>query len=223
MYTRQEGILPQNKIVNGAVTIIGSGAIGSFSSLTLVKMGVKHLVIYDEDGVTSHNLPNQFFRKKDIGQFKVTALADILNEFSGTKITAHIQPYVKQQLKETTIVATDSMSSRRSVWEQFKQQPQAKNLIEARMGAELGLVYIIKKINGKIPKKLFNFYESRLYKDEDVKPLPCTAKAIIYNILMISSLICRAYKSIIMNEKMPNELIFNMTSIDERSYMCTTI
>jgi hypothetical protein len=197
--------------------------VGSFSVLTLAKMGAKHLFCFDEDGVTSENLPNQFFRKKDIGQFKVSALADILKDFSDAKITTYVKPYTKQQLKETTIVATDSMSSRRLVWEQFKKQSKATNLIEARMGAELGLVYIIKKINGKIPKKVYDFYESRLYADDKVKSLPCTAKSIIYNVLMISSLICRAYKSIVMNEKFPTEVVFNMTSINEHSYMSTII
>ncbi len=196
---------------------------GSFSVLNLAKMGVKRLFCFDEDGVTNHNLPNQFFRKKDIGQFKVTALADILREFSDAKVTTYIKPYTRQRLKETTVVATDSMSSRRLVWEQFKQQKQAKNLIEARMGAELGLVYIIRKIKGKIPKKVDDFYEARLYSDDAVKPLPCTAKSIIYNVLMLSSLICRAYKGVIMNENFPTELVFNMTRINSQSYMSTFI
>jgi hypothetical protein len=113
------------------------------------------------------------------------------------------------------------MKSRRLVWEEFKKQKSAKVFIEARMGAELGAVYTIIKKDGKIAPKDLKFYESRLYDDSQVPPLPCTARSIIYNVLQLSSWICRAFKGVATGEKVPKELIFNMTSIDSRSFMYT--
>ena len=89
------------------------------------------------------------------------------------------------------------------------------------MGAELGAVYTIAKKDGKIAPKDVKFYESRLYNDDQVPPLPCTARSIIYNVLMLSSLISRAFKGIVNGEKVPKELIFNMTQLDARSFMYT--
>ena len=218
---RQEGIIPSKLLEKRSITVIGAGAVGSFSALTLAKMGVPHIVAYDEDGVEDHNLPNQFYRKEDKGQYKVDALQKILEAFSDAEVVTYNTFYTKQKLNETVVVATDSMRSRRLVWEEFKKQRQTKIYIEARMGAELGAVYIIRKKNGKIAPRDIKFYESRLYKDEDVKPLPCTARSIIYNVLMLSSLVCRAFKGIITGQKTPRELVFNMTLFDARSFMFT--
>lgn len=201
---------------------------GSFTALTITKMGCTKVTLFDEDGVSPVNIPNQFYRRQDALQeaFKVDALADIVGQFTDATVEANNRHYVDQPLAETVIVATDSMSSRRTVWEQFLKQPQCLNLIEARMGAEVGMVYMIRKrpsvaplTNGIISQDDTEFYEEMLYSDDKVKPLPCTARTIIYNVLMLASLICRAYKAIINEESFPREMIFNMTQIDKASFM----
>jgi hypothetical protein len=111
------------------------------------------------------------------------------------------------------------MESRRMAWEQFKAQKTPQTYIEARMGAELGMVYTITKKAGKVTKEDAELYEARLYSDDKVKPLPCTGKTIIYNVLMLSSLIARTLKGVITGQETPRELIFNMTTLDERSFM----
>ena len=218
--TRQQGIVDPGLLKARCVTVIGAGGIGSFSALCLGKMGVDKIELYDEDGVSPENLPNQFFRKQDVKQFKVYALKNILNDFTDTGVFAVNRHYIKQHLAETVVVATDSMPSRRLVWEQFLKQKQAVFLIEARMGAELGMVFTLRK-DSKTWKKDCAYYESRLYSEKTVKPLPCTAKSIIYNVLTIAGAICRAYKGLITNTPVPKEQDFNMTSLDERYYMFT--
>lgn len=217
-FTRQQGIVDSKLLSNGSITLVGAGAIGSFTALAITKMGIAKLEVFDEDGVSEHNLPNQFFRSIDIRAFKVSALYNIIYMFCGAKIKERNKFYTKQKLQNTVIVATDSMSSRRRVWEQFKAQSQCKVYIEARMGAELGMVYTIKK-DKCLDNKDREFYESMLYSDNIVKPLPCTARSIIYNILMIASLICRAYKGIVCGEAIPKEQIFNMQEMNKASYM----
>lgn len=220
-FTRQLGILDPKKMKKQKITVVGSGAVGSFSALSLAKMGTPVINVYDNDGVTEHNLPNQFYRKQDTRKYKVLALKEILGDFSDAIVHSSPMQYVGGPLGDTVVVATDSMSSRKLVWDQFKKQPLSTVFIEARMGAELGRVYTIVKKNGKLSAEDIKFYESRWYPDNKVKPLPCTARTIIYNVLMISSLICRAYKGVIMGEAVPREQIFNMTSLDERSWMYT--
>ena len=177
-------------------------------------MGVKNIDIFDEDGVNEHNLPNQFYRVKDIKQFKVAALMDIIKDFSEATPWGYVRNYSKEKLQKVVIVATDSMSSRKMVWEQFKKQPQTRFYIEARMGGELGRLYFIKK-----NPRNYKFYESTLYSDDKVKPLPCTEKSIIYNVLMIASLVGRGLKSYVNDEKFPRELVFNMKNIYPYSFM----
>lgn len=225
---RQSGIVSTEELEKRSCTLVGAGAIGSFTALALTKMGLKNLDVFDEDGIMEHNIANQFYPIEQIRQFKVDVLQDMTIMFSGTDIRASNKNFDEQKLQETVIVATDSMSSRRVVWDQFMLQRHCKNYIEARMGAELGLVYTMRKRFMEIPAndkgnrldiEDRDFYLSTLYSDKEAVELPCTARSIIYNVLMISSLICRAYKGIINNEPIPREQIFNMQNLNKASYM----
>ena len=216
-YIRQSEIINLDKLNKSSVTIIGVGSVGSFTALMLAKMGVGKITAYDEDGVQEHNLPGQFFDTEAIGDFKTEALAQLITDFAPeTKYKGYNKFYKNQKLAETVIVATDNMEkSRWLVWEQFLKQEQCKNLIDARMGAELAKLYTITS-KSKVTQK---FYKGTLHTDAESAELSCTARTIIYNVLMISSLIGRAYKSIIQNEKFPKEVIFNMTQITPFSLM----
>ena len=59
-YWRQTDIVDADRLAELPVTVIGAGATGSFITLALAKMGVRHITVYDDDTVEEHNLPNQF-------------------------------------------------------------------------------------------------------------------------------------------------------------------
>jgi len=214
-YIRQSEIINLDKLSKSKVGIIGLGSVGSFTALTLGKMGVGNIEGYDEDGVSLSNIPAQMFANDDVGAFKTDALSNLLSDFTDVGHNLINKFYTDQKLQETTIVCTDNMASRKLVWEQFLKQKQAKYLIEARMGAEMAKIYTIRDKS----KKTREFYEKTLHSDEKSYKLPCTARTIIYNVLMISSLIARSFKAIINEEQFPKELIFNMTRIDKLSLM----
>ena len=225
---RQQDILDPKKLASKCITVVGAGAIGSFTVLSLAKLGVPAMRVYDEDGVSDHNLPNQFFRVEDAEKelFKVDALKDIVKQFGDMEIEANRNFYTGQLLEEMVIVATDSMSSRRMVWEEFKKQPQCHHYIEARMGGEIARMYCISKAPqgdsfALLPKDVA-FYEETLYTDAQAAELPCTARAVIYNVLMIASLICRSFKAVVNAETWPRELVFNMAQMEEPSLVYMT-
>jgi len=218
-YTRQEGIVSQSKISSHSVSLIGCGALGSASAMALVKMGINDLTLYDEDGINEVNLPNQMYMEEHIGMFKVDALIEILQAFNkDIKPIGINQMYIGQPLREIVIVTTDSMASRQAIWKQFLAQKMPWALIEARMGAEEGQIYTIRKDNIGITYADGKFYEDRLYSDAEANQLPCTAKAIIYNVFMIASLVCRAYKAVVEGEKFPREIVFGMSQIHNYSF-----
>ena len=215
-FTRQLGIINQPEVAGKRVVLIGAGAIGSFTALALTKLGVEKLTVYDDDEITEHNLPNQFYPTSGVGFCKTRVLGQVIDQFNGVKIKWSKKRYKDQQLAEVTIVATDSMASRKLVFDQFKKQKQTRYLLEARMGGEIGFAYCINKKS----KKQMSMYKKTLYTDDQVAPLGCTERSIIYNVLMISSLLCRAFKSLVNKEKdYPCEVIFDlrtMTLIQQR-------
>lgn len=224
-YERQRDLVNQRLISTLSINIIGCGALGSAVAMALSKMGVRFFYLFDDDGVTEVNLPNQMYRIKDLNKFKVDALSEIIKEYNDEAVVVtDYRRYTHEPLQHIVIVTTDSMSSRRAIWEQFCIQPQTRTLIEARMGAEEGQTYTIQKINTSeknyphVTDGDRRFYEERLYTDEQAKPLPCTAKAIIYNVFMIASLVCRAYKAVIEEKPFPREVVMGMAEIHKYSF-----
>lgn len=189
------------------VVIIGAGAIGSFTALTLAKMGIKNLTVYDWDTVEKHNIPNQFYRISDIGKLKVDALKEIVKDFSNIEIKS-----INAKIKDVQfdcdflIVAVDNMKTRKEIFESIKYTIFIKKLIDARMGAE---VFKILTIN---PSDIddIEMYEKTLHSDEDATEEPCTRRAIIYNILTIASFIANNVKKVIMNQKIQKKLVMDI-------------
>jgi len=209
-YSRQSDLVNMAVLQGLRATVIGAGAVGSYSALALAKMGLGTIEVYDDDVVAPHNLPNQFFRNSDTGKLKVDALAEILADFTDATVEPHADLYNDQELYPVVIVAVDSMAARRVVWEQFKGS-NAQVYIEARMGGQLGAVYTIRKAQGVLSEEDKLWYEQYLYDDSEADPVRCTEKSIIYNVQMISSLICRALRAVIMREEgYPKEFVFDM-------------
>ena len=227
-YERQRDIVNQSLISRYPVSLIGCGAIGSAVAMALAKMGVNYFTLYDEDGVNEVNLSNQMYRIGDLGDFKVDALGGIIKGYNpDAVINAINKDYYGQPLTQIVIVATDSMRSRQKVWEQFCVQSQCGYYIEARMGAEEGQIYTFRKVTKSdtalvlipyISEEDKAFYWERLYSDIEAVPLPCTGKAVIYNVFMIASLVCRAFKATIHNEPFPREVVFGMKQIHKYSF-----
>ena len=189
------------------ISIIGSGATGSFTALALAKMGIGHIDIFDEDGVSEHNLPNQFFRKQDVDCFKVEAIKEIINQFADTKVDIYKKFYTREKLNNTVVTCTDSLTSRKQVWSQFQSQSPTKYFIDGRMGGELAHVFIIQK-----KKCLIDFYNNTF--GQKAEQLPCSERSIIYCVMMIASMVCRAVKATINKEKdFPHEMIFSMKNM----------
>jgi molybdopterin/thiamine biosynthesis adenylyltransferase len=128
---------------NRRIDIIGAGATGSRIALSLAKLGVQNLHVWDFDTIAEHNIANQAYSVSDIGRLKVEALADLIEEATGLHIEQHpVAVDADTQLGEAVFLLTDTMKSRRLIWEgAVKFKPLTNVMIETRMGAETGRVY----------------------------------------------------------------------------------
>ena len=190
LYHRQLDIVPLDRLQKAKVTVIGVGAVGSFTTFTLAKMGVGKITVYDDDTVTEHNLPNQLFRIQDIGKKKATALAEIVEVFHGVQIDACPVKYSGQKLSGIVIVAVDFMDARIAIWKRMKYNPNIELFIDSRMGTEVGKVISICPSD---PSGVA-FYEGTLHTSKEALQARCTEKTIIYTVLGISAAICGKVK-----------------------------
>lgn len=208
-YHRQLGIISINALNRYPFTVIGAGGIGSPTVLALAKMGVSQITVYDDDKVEDHNLPNQYYRKSDVGKYKVDALKEIISEFANIDIVPKAERYLDQPLSGIIVSGVDSMSSRKTIWEKMKFDSSVIIYIEARMGAQILRLHSIK------PSKFddIEWYEKRLYSDDQVLPVPCTEKSIIYTPLLAASFIPSQVKKILTNQVFPREIVFDFVNM----------
>lgn len=188
--TRQLDIVPLG-ILGEPITIIGAGAIGSFTALTLAKMGFCDITVYDFDSIEVENMNCQFFRHSDIGKKKVDALRELVHDFTGIEIEAHAEKYEGGMFKGIVISAVDSMAVRKLVWDEHKEFAMGtKLIIDPRMGAEDVLCYAM------TPTKLKDIttYEKTLYSDDEAVQERCTAKATMYTATMLSGFVAKIVK-----------------------------
>lgn len=195
------------------VTVIGAGATGSFVILELAKMGVKDITVYDFDVIEEHNVANQVYAMKHIGMNKVDAIADIVKEQTGADITA-INEKVdgSTYLKGVVFCLTDSMASRKEIWERaVRFKPQINMYIETRMGINVGYIYTINPMSAVDVNK----YPETLYGDDVAETSTCgSSLSIVTTACTIASMACwnvvRDFKGV----HTPQEVLFDLENLN---------
>lgn len=160
------------------INIIGCGGIGSYVAYYLAQMGIDKLTVWDRDKVEEHNVSNQNFTLSQIGQFKVDAIRESIVEKTGETINVKRHFFNSEsQIKDGIVIfATDSINSRKLIYNVIKDVPEITYMIDGRLGGELCAVLSIDMADND-QKKL---YESSLFPSSEAEGLPCTGKAVIY-------------------------------------------
>ena len=169
-FRRQLDVLDVPRLARTPITVIGAGAVGSFTVLALAKCGATDITVWDDDSVESHNLPNQWFRLSDLGRPKVQALKVLVKEMTGVDIKVVQERFQGDGASEVTICAVDSMDVRIQLWRQLHPRPAM--YVDARMGAEVGKVMCVGAFGG--------WYEETLHPSSEAFRAPCTARATMY-------------------------------------------
>jgi molybdopterin/thiamine biosynthesis adenylyltransferase len=156
------------------VHIIGCGATGSKIAMSVAKLGVENIHLWDFDKVEEHNIPNQIYTIPDINRLKVEALAEHIKIATGTDVIAHnAKVDGSQDLGTVVFLLTDSMKSRKEIWENgLKYKMRTDLMIETRMGADAGRIYTV---NPNFPLHIEKWEAASNYGDEEAEVSACGA------------------------------------------------
>lgn len=206
-HTRHMGIFDVGHL---SVCLVGAGGIGAITAITLGKMGVKNILLFDDDDVDEVNIATQFHRCSDVRTHKVTAVSKLVAEFSDTVA----MPY-KMRIDEHRILsaadiyisAVDSIASRQGVWQAIKnlwdlvEPDRTRWYIDARMGAEVYEQFVV-------DLDRYRWYDRSINNasDEDIPDLPCTSKATIYTANIAAGHIGAAVRRIATGDQDPGFL-----------------
>lgn len=209
-YWRQLDVLPPNELRKIKLTVVGAGGIGSPTVISLAKMGFPEIKVYDDDVVDNHNLPNQLYRKNDVGKPKVVALAEIASDFSDCLVLPEQRLFDKTIRPSGIMVsAVHTMAARKEIWGTAKYNIQVPFYVEARMGIEVLRVNSFKPTDPNAVR----WYETKLYDDDHALQAPCTSRAIAYTVFMAASLISSQIKKFVMGEEIKKEIIFDLKNL----------
>ncbi len=206
-YQRQVGIVDVEEFRDNSIAIVGCGAIGSFVAISLAKMGLTKFHLYDFDKVEAHNLPNQFFKEKDIGRNKVQAIANAMTDFNrDVEIKGFLNRVEDSRFPlDTRIVIScvDNMKVRKYIFNKCKKDVQL--FIDCRMGGLQGQIYSVDMTK----KKEIKNYEKSLFSNEEASEIRCTERSIIFTVLGISSIVCNQIVKVFRDEPIKNYIVLD--------------
>ena len=208
-YARHLGIFDPHKY-NLSASVVGCGAIGSFVSMGLAKMGIVRQDLFDFDKVELENLPVQMHKKESCGTNKAEATKDLLKEVCAEKVDVDVFGRWDESVSlETDIIvsAVDSLEVRKEIWEVVRLNPSHSLLVDARIGGQGIKIYAIDPMNTDDAK----IYERSL---ECLKgsELPCTERGVIDVSLFASALLIRAVRRWTVKHEKETYRIFDLGS-----------
>ena len=179
-----------------SVTLIGAGGIGAITAITLAKLGIGYLTLWDGDTVAEENPATQFHRPEDVGLVKVNALYHLVKQFADDVeiITVHGIVDQTSDLQDNIIIsAVDSIKARQEIWQAAKDH--CLWYLDARMAAEVAHLYTVNM------RQDVSWYEDFLMAQNDasVPDLACTSKATIFGGTASATLIAKTVRMIASN------------------------
>lgn len=171
--TRHVEVFSPDAFGKRRIDVIGAGASGSRVVLSLAKLGLENIHVWDFDTVEAHNIANQAYSQADIGRPKVEALRDLVKAHTGLEITIHNERVDgSQKLADVVFLLTDTMASRQEIWQKaIRYKIATKLMIETRMGSDQGRVYVV---NPSRPAQVKG-WEETLYSDDVAEASACGA------------------------------------------------
>lgn len=208
-FTRQLGVI--DPMLLPTITLIGAGGIGSPTALALSKMGIPTLNVFDDDEVEEHNQPTTFYRHDQVGQSKVSALKQIIEEQTLTNVNAYPTKVDAGTLFSGVIISgVDTMTARAAILDAVLLSKEHVPLyIEARMEAECGIIHTL---NPSDETEVIA-YRTNICDEKDASIVPCTERAVAYNVFVIGGIIAALVKKFAKGEELPLETDIDLVNL----------
>ncbi len=193
------------KYADKRVALVGVGTIGSHLALTLARMQVP-FTMYDHDTIEAHNLATQAYTRRNIGQYKVDAIARQCEEMGAEGIEAVPQMFTADQIGVCGIIVScvDSIDARREIalgLSAIESIDGHIKIIDGRVGAEQVEVY-------RYPNAAAWLADLPEQADTD----PCGARFTAYTANTCAGLMANAVKRELLGQAVPARILYDAVS-----------
>jgi sulfur carrier protein ThiS adenylyltransferase len=173
-YSRQQDLVPMERLSRCKATVIGVGAIGRQVALQLAAMGIPWLQLIDFDSVEASNLASQGYLQDDLGRPKVQATGDLCHQINhGLEVHEVAERFRRSsRLGDVIFSCVDKIDVRRLIWDAVKDK--ADFFTDGRMSAEVLRILVAYDAASR------KHYPTTLFAPEEAYAGSCTAKTTIY-------------------------------------------
>jgi len=213
------------------LTIAGCGGIGSHVAFQIGRMHPMCIYLYDDDRVERANLSGQLFSLNDVGEYKVNAIANIVQR--GTN-TSNIYCYTRRFTTDCTptdimICGFDNMKARRAFFNSWLRRVECldeenrKNCLylDGRLSVDTLQILCIK---GDDLYNMDRYEQEFLFSDEDADATVCSMKQTTYMACMIGALMTNLFVNFVasnLDPVIPYDLPF-FTEYDAQNMLFKT-
>ena len=173
-YSRQQDIVPPDRLAACKATVIGVGAIGRQVALQLTAMGIPWLQLIDFDTVEISNLASQGYLQDDLGKPKVEATAILCRQINSDLEIHEVNDRFRRSMEIGNVLfcAVDAIETRRLIWNATKDSMSF--FVDGRMSAE------VLRVLSACDIASCEHYPTTLFASGEAYAGPCTAKTTIY-------------------------------------------
>jgi len=173
-FSRQQDLVPMERLSACKATVVGVGAIGRQVALQLAAMGIPWLQLVDFDIVEESNLASQGYLEEDLGKMKVEATADLCRRINRNLEIRTVADRFKRSMEggNAVFVCVDRIDTRRLIWEAVRNKVDF--FADGRMAAEVLRVLVVSDAASR------KHYPTTLFAAEEAYAGSCTAKTTIY-------------------------------------------
>ena len=173
-YSRQQDIVPPDKLAACKVTVVGVGAIGRQVALQLAAMGIPWLQLVDFDVIEPSNLASQGYLQDDLGRQKIQATGDMCCQINRGLEVHEVNERFKRSMEIGNVLfcAVDGIDTRRLIWSAVKDK--VGFYTDGRMSAEVLRILTACDCDSR------QHYPTTLFNADEAFVGPCTAKTTIY-------------------------------------------
>lgn len=216
-YRRQTLMFNPRNFEKEAVNIIGVGNIGSHTAITLARMGIRRICMFDPDRVEAHNLTSQNYSYHDLKGYKARVLRERIYAITNSRCNAQdinekfedtVEKY-KNNLRgmeidnRILVVAVDSMKARKSIAETLKKYKfKPKLIVDGRVGGSQLEIYVSNNVTEW----------QKTFADNPAED-PCGGRFICHVSVIIGGLITNKIRKFLMKEPYEKSIVMDVNTL----------
>lgn len=206
--------------VKDEIHIIGCGALGSHVAHTLTRLGIEKLTLWDYDLVSAHNITNQMYRHSDIGEEKIIALSQQLQDINPNIRIKIRREYKDQNLNGYVFLMVDSIETRKDIVDHIKNNKTVRAVFDARMRLTDAQSYAADWSSPKSVKKLLSTMNFTSEEAKEATPVSAcgTTLSITPTVQVVASLTVSNFINFTLGKELKEIILVDTFSFNLNTY-----